>query len=657
MKNDKDKRSRRVFLKTAALAGASGAAAAIAPSPAQSSVAPAPARAVARPNSRVIVAETSNPADAPQAKSAHPPGSDFMVDVIKSLKFDYVLANPAASFRSLHESIINYGNNSQPELVTCMHEESAVGMAHGYFKITGRPLPVLVHGTVGLQHASMAIYNAWCDRVPVVIIAGNHLDASHRAPGVPTFHAAQDPNSIVRDFTKWDDQPVSLPHFAESMVRAYRIAMTPPYEPVILSLDADLQERPQPDKERLQIPRYVPSAPPQADASSLREAAKSLAQASNPVIVADRAARTPLGMQLVTELAEVLQAPVFDQRGRMNIANSHYLNQSGRGKALIEEADVILGLELSDFFGTVNAYVDNGEDDGDGIFETRAKPSARLMYISSSELLTKSNYQDFQRFQPVDIGMVGDAEASLPALIEFVKAAIPNSQKDEIARRGEKMKKSWADARARATTASGFAWNASPISTARLSAEIWEVIKNEDWSLVSHDYFQSFWPTKLWAMDKYHSYIGTSGGYGVGYGAPAAVGAALANKALGRISINIQCDGDLMYAPGVLWTAAHHKIPLLSVMHNNRGYHQEVMHVQRMSNRHDRVANLGGGTRPVGTGIEAPDIDFAKLAASLGVWSAGPITNPAELQPTLKRALEVVKRGEPALVDVVCQPR
>lgn len=148
--------------------------------------------------------------------------------LIKSLKFDYILSNPAASFRSLHESLINYGNNKQPEFLTCMHEESAVGMAHGYFKIAGRPLSVLLHGTVGLQHASMAIYNAWCDRVPVVVIGGNHLDASRRPPGVPTFHAAQDPNAIVRDFTKWDDQPVSLSHFAESMVRAYRISMTPP---------------------------------------------------------------------------------------------------------------------------------------------------------------------------------------------------------------------------------------------------------------------------------------------------------------------------------------------------------------------------------------------------------------------------------------------
>jgi len=283
----------------------------------------------------------------------------------------------------------------------------------------------------------------------------------------------------------------------------------------------------------------------------------------------------------------------------------------------------------------------------------RVKPSARLISISASELLTKSNYQDFQRFQSVDIGMVGDAEASLPALIEFVKAAIPASQTDEIARRGERMKKSWSDGRARAIAASGFAWNASPISTARLCAEIWGIIKNEDWSLVSMDYFQSFWPTRLWAMDKYHNYIGGSGGYGMGYGAPAAVGAALANKALGRISVNIQPDGDLMYAPGVLWTAAHHKIPLLSVMHNNRGYHQEVMHVQRMAARHMRALD----TAYIGTTLRDPFIDYAKIAQGMGVAAIGPITDPKDLAPALKRAIAIVKGGEPVLLDVVTQGR
>jgi acetolactate synthase I/II/III large subunit len=198
-----------------------------------------------------------------------------------------------------------------------------------------------------------------------------------------------------------------------------------------------------------------------------------------------------------------------------------------------------------------------------------------------------------------------------------------------------------------------YAWDASPISTARLSAELWTIIKGEEWSLVSSDRSLSNWPTRLWTMEKHYHYLGSSGGFGVGYGAPAAVGAALANKAEGRLSVNLQNDGDLLYAPGVLWTAVHHRIPLLSVMHNNRAYHQEVMHVQRMANRRDRVLNDG----PVGTLIGHPFVDYAKLAQSMGMYAIGPINDPKDLAPALKRAFQVVKGGEPALVDVVTQPR
>src|SRR5712675_1536928 len=254
------------------------------------------------------------------------PGSDFMVDVIKALDIKYLPANCASSFRAIHESLINYGGNRMPEYLTCMHEESAVGMAHGYFKVAGRPLMTLCHGTVGLQHAAMAVYNAWCDRVPVIIVGGNELDAAHRPPGVPTIHSAQDINALVRDFTKWDDTPVSLQHFAQSFVRAYKIAMTPPYGPVAISLDAGLQQEPiHENGEKLYIPRYVASAPPQGDTGAVKEAARLLANAERPVIVVDRAARTENGIRLLVQLAELLQAPVVDQGGRMNFPNTHYL--------------------------------------------------------------------------------------------------------------------------------------------------------------------------------------------------------------------------------------------------------------------------------------------------------------------------------------------
>jgi thiamine pyrophosphate-dependent acetolactate synthase large subunit-like protein len=602
-------------------------------------------------------AETGTPREL--ASATGPDGSDFMVDVIKTLNIDYVCSNPASSFRGLHESLIDYGGNKKPEFITCTHEESSVAMCHGYFKATGKPLLMLCHGTVGLQHATMAIYNAWCDRVPVIAIGGTDLDAAHRAPGVPTFHSAQDINAIVRDYTKWDDQPVSLQHFAQSMVRACKIAMAAPHAPVMIALDGGLQQEPiKPhERESLYIPKYVPTAPPQADTGAIREAARLLAAAEHPVIVVDRAARTPAGVGLLVALAEALQAPVIDQGGRMNFPNSHYLKQNARGPALIAGADVILGLELADYWATVNRFVDNGLD-GHGVNETAIKPGTKLIGISSVSFLTKSNYQDFQRFQSLDVDMAGDAEASLPALIEAVKAAIPDSRRAAIEKRGEALRKAKAEARERTLAAAAVAWNASPVSTARLAMEIWAHIKDLDFSLVASSGNVSGWPNRLWKMEKHHHWLGPSGGAGVGYGLPASIGAALGNRDIGgRFSVSIQGDGDFMYAPGVLWTAARHRIPLLSVMHNNRGYHQEVMHVQRLANRRNRVAALGQDRSPIGTSIENPDIDYASMAKSMGVWAAGPVKDPAELGPTLKRAVEVVKAGEPALVDVWTQPR
>ncbi len=648
-KSKKGTVGRRAFLGGAAVAGVGIAASKGNATSVTARAERAPAATL--PSAQRVAMETRLPAAGIRTESAA--GSDFMVDVIKSLDIPYVLANPASSFRGLHESLLTYGGNKSPEFITCMHEESSIAMAHGYFKVAGRPLAVPCHGTVGLQHGAMAIYNAWCDRVPVIILSGNDLDAAVRPPGVATIHSAQDVNALVRDFTKWDDTPVSLQHFAQSLVRAYKVAMTPPHGPVAITLDAGLQEEPIRDRERLVVPARSKIAPPHADASALRETAALLVAAEKPVIVADRVARSEAGMNGLIELAELLQAPVIDQGGRMNFPNTHHLNMTPLGRRFVGEADVVLGLELTDFWGAVHAFIDNGEEEGHGLREPVAKAGTKLIAISSVELLTKSNYQDFERYQPLDLAMAGDAEASLPALIEAVKSAMTADRRAVFAQRGEALKKGHTEMRERLRAAAAVGWNLSPITTARLCMELWGQIRGEDWMLASADTFQSFWPTRLWAMDRHYRHIGGPGGYGVGYGAPAAVGAALANKALGRFTVNIQSDGDLMYAPGVLWTAAHHRIPLLSVMHNNRGYHQEVMHVERVALRRNRVIDRA----PVGTTIGDPDIDYAALAKSMGVWSTGPISDPDALAPALKNAVEVVKSGAPALVDVIAQPR
>ncbi len=638
---------RRKFLTSVAVGGAASAVASGATGAALDTTKPQPPKPSAlRPSAAVAAAESAVPAALPHEEGR--PGSDFMVDVLRSLKFEYLATNPASSCRGIHESLINYGNNERPEMLTVMHEESGVGMAHGYSKVAGKPMALLFHGTVGLQHAAMGIYNAWCDRVPLVLMVGNHMDAATRPPGVPTTHSAQDPLSLVRDFTKWDDQPASLQAYAESMVRAYKIAMTPPMEPVAIALDIPLQERPQ-NGELLSIPKLTLTAPPQGDANAVREAARLLVNAARPVIVADRAARTANGMRNLVTLAEALCAPVVDQGGRLNIPTTHYLNQSGRSAALVGQADVILALELTDLYGTLNSFVDN-------VQETRAsrlKPGTKVINLGVGDLYIRANYQDFQRFAEADISIGADAETTLPALIEAVKAEMTAERRAQNDKRADDLRKAHAQARERAMAAAVLGWDSSPITTARLCAETWAAVRNENWALVSTDYFQSLWPHRIWKLEEHYQFNGGSGGAGVGYGLPAAVGAALAHRSEGRLAVNIQSDGDMMYAPGALWTAVHHKIPLLTVMHNNRAYHQEFMHLQRMSNRRNR----GVDRSYIGTTIRDPFIDYAKLAQSMGMLGIGPIEDPKDLAPALQRAVQVVKAGDPVLIDVVSEPR
>ena len=496
----------------------------------------------------------------------------------------------------------------------------------------------------------MGIFNAYCDRVPVYILLGNTIDETMRRPGVEWDHSVQDAAATVRDYTKWDDLPISLTHFAESAVRAYKIAMTPPMMPVLLVADSDLQERPVPPDMALRIPKLTTATPPQGDSGAVNEAAKLLVQAENPVIVVDRAARTPEALPLMVELAEALQAPVLDLAGRMNFPTLHPLNHSARGRELVSTADVILGLEVTDFWGTVHSYRDQLQRTSQSIIDKNTK----LISITANDLYVKGNYQDIQRYTEVDLAVAADAQTTLPSLIDAVKRQLTSDRKRALEERGKRLADAHDEMMEQIRSDASYGWGASPISTARLSAELWAQIKTKDWSLVSDAApGMSNWPLRLWAFDKHYQFIGGAGGYGVGYGAPAAVGAALANREHGRLSVNIQCDGDLMYAPGVLWTAAHHGIPLLNVMHNNRAYHQEVMHVQRMGNRHNRGVDRAW----IGTTMNHPNIDFAKLAQSMGVHAEGPISDPKDLGPAIARAISIVERGEPALVDVVTQPR
>src|SRR3989449_7726774 len=542
---------RRNFLKTAA---ASAALAVTKPGAAEAQQAPPAPRNASAP---VLARPAASPAAVvvDEAKTIDRPGPDFMVDVIKSLGFEYMFGVPANTYMSLQESIVNYGRNKDPEFILATNEDLAAAMAHGYAKVAGKPALIGCHGSVGAEHATMGVYDAFCDRVPMVMILGNIFDAAKRGTGkVAWAHSAVDAAALVRDMTKWDDAPHSLPHFAESMVRAYKIAVTPPMMPVALVLDVDLQEEEVPREANLRIPKLGTLVPPSPDPGAINDVAKMLVAAEHPVIVVDRVARTPEAIDHLIELAETLQAAVIDRKGRMNFPTRHPLEQT-RSRMGLNDADVVLGIEVIDFAGV----------------RSQRQGSKRIS-ITANDLFSKSNYGDYLKFAEVDMAIEADGEATLPLLVEAVKKMVTGDRKRLFEERGAKLAAAHKEAFDLYPQQAVVGWNDSPISTARVTAELWPLIKNEDWSLVADLSFFQDWPLKLWDFTKHYQFLGGPGGYGIGYGAPAAVGAAGGKKKKRGNPGKNQPGGGPVVGAREPWAPPEHTPPALTIMPNNQGF-------------------------------------------------------------------------------------
>ena len=557
-----------------------------------------------------------------------------MVQILKDLNIEYIAANPASSFEALQESIVNYGSppNTMPELITALHEESAVDMAHGYAKAQGHPMAVMLHGTVGLQHASMAIYQCYHDKTPVVIIVGRD-DKFFRQE-----QTANDIAGITRAFTKWDSQPTSLQEALKDIQTAFNEAITPPMGPTVIVLDTDIQKE---EVGQLKIPKYNK---PEILAISKRNAtkiAKNLMEAKNPRIHVGRL-RTHEGINKAIELVEITGSSVRTSAtsGPLSFPERHPLC----GEGYNQDYDYILGLE------------------SDG----------KNTSIQGPTLLSRADKRDLSNIgfgfirKPVipprrdlsgENDLTADAEASIPIIIEEYKRI---QKADNISDIEEKIRldtsanirKHEQDLK-QTLNKKRKGWNSSPVSLGRLYAELWPLIKDLDWCLSSPTVFSSRHHVGMWEHNKPYSYLGMHGAGGIGYCIGASAGAGLAAKTRNRIVINIQCDGDLNYTPGSLWTAAHHNLPLLTIMHNNRGYHQEVMYLQYMAG----VRGRGTDRMHIGTTLREPFIDYAKLAEAYGMNNEGPIDNPNELSAAYKRGINSVLSGEPYLIDVITEPR
>ncbi|MGH7823947.1 MAG: thiamine pyrophosphate-binding protein [Candidatus Binatia bacterium] len=578
-------------------------------------------------------------------------GSDVVVDLMKAFDIEYAAFNPGATFRGIHDSIVNYGGNYKPEVIFCNHEEVSVAVAHGYAKAKGKPMIAIVHNMVGLQHASMAIFNAYIDRVPIMVLGGTGpMNTKRRRPRIDWIHTALVQGSQVRDYVKWDDQPYTLADVPDSFIRGYRIATTEPMAPVYINYDADIQE--DSITSPIEIPnvsRYAAPAPMQANPETLRQAAQLLVNAQTPLIIADTLGRNPKTVPALIELAELLAIPVLDKGARFNFPTTHPLDVSDGAREILRKADVILTLDVADLYGSLTTVSK----------QTRAceyvtSPGVKLINISMHDMLVHAWAGDYQALQAVDLPMCADTFIAVPELTRLCRELLGNDGKKkagidarqkELGEKHKSRRAKWlADAQAKATQ--------KEISTAWLAVELGEVIKKEDWVLVNGS--SNGWARRLWDFTKPNQYLGASGGAGVGYGSGAAIGAALALKDTGKLAVDIQSDGDLLMTSSSLWTAAKHRIPLLIVMHNNQSFYNSEEHgIEVAKFRARPVENAG-----IGTHVDDPEVDYAKMAQSFGVNAEGPVRRPADLRPALERGLKFVKEKKlPYLVDVISEPR
>jgi acetolactate synthase I/II/III large subunit len=575
-------------------------------------------------------------------------GSDLMVEVLRELGIKYIALNPGASYRGLHDSMVNFEAGKGPEIIMCTHEEIAVALANGYARVTGDIMATGLHNVVGLQHASMAIFNAWCDRTPILNLGGGGpQNATHRR-STDWVHTALVQGNAVRDYVKYDDQPNSVDAIPESFLRAYRIAMTEPRGPVYICLDTDVQE------EKISKPMVVPHAQlfrppsgPAANPESLRQASRLLAEAQWPVIVAGELGRNPKALPSLLDVAEELGAAVIDSDGRYAFPSTHPLNLTNAREDALRDADVVLALDVPSLGVPLGPSVRER-----GNFAPVISPSCKVIHMTLLDLERQSWVSDAMWLLPVHVPIAADTAVALPQLLEQLRERLKASSDStrQVRERRTKIEAIYNQARKKSQEWIEKTWNEKPISQARFFGEINKRMQGKAWALVSAHGRR--WREVIEVTEPAHGIGGGRGG-GVGYGLPSSIGAALGHKESGRLCVSIIGDGDFLMTSNALWTAAKYQIPLLVLVMNNRSYYNDEEHQERMAKWRQRpVENKGIGIR-----IEDPAPDLAAISRALSVDAFGPIAEPDQLGSTLDKAITIVEGGKPAVVDIITQPR
>jgi|SoiMethySBSTD1v2_1073268.scaffolds.fasta_scaffold00182_49 thiamine pyrophosphate-dependent acetolactate synthase large subunit-like protein len=564
-------------------------------------------------------------------------GSDVVAATLRALDIPFIALNPGASFRGLHDSLVNFLGNERPQMLLCLHEEHAVAIAHGYAKVTGRAMAAAVHANVGLFHATMAIFNAWCDRMPVLVIgATGPVDAPKRRPWIDWIHTARDQGALVRPYVKWDDQPASPEAAREAVMRAFWLAQTPPMGPVYVNLDAGMQEarlaEPLPP---LDAARFTPAVATAAPPELLAQAAQRLNGAERPVLMIGRVSRDHEAWQDRITLAETLGASVltdlkvgaaFPTDHRLHVGAPSLLLGSEAADAL-RAADVILSLDWVDLAGTLKTVFGG-------------TPSATIIQVSLDHALHDGWSMDYQGLPPVDLFLAAEPDAVVAALIEALK---PDRRSTSRASGSPP-----SQPRAEQLGSRPPASTDTRIGVDDMARALRQAVGPRAASLL---HLPLSWNGATWPFRHPLDYLGSAGGGGLGAGPGIAVGAALALKG-SRLPIAVCGDGDFLMGATALWTAAHYRIPLMVVVANNRSFYNDEVHQERVA----RMRNRPVENKWIGQRIADPDIDIAALARAQGATGIGPIAHRADLAGAFAEAIAAVDRGTIAVVDVRVEP-
>ncbi len=552
--------------------------------------------------------------------------SDAFAELLRRLELPYLSLNPGASYRGLHDSVVNYLGNERPQMLVCLHEEHAVALAHGYAKVTGQPLAVALHSNVGLMHATMALYNAFCDRVPMVVLgATGPLDAALRRPWIDWIHTSADQGALIRDYVKWDDQPASVPAALESIVRADALTRSYPSAPVYVCLDAALQEQPLATAPRLpEVSRHRPPGPSAGSTAEVAAAAEVLAAASRPLLLIGRVSRDEGAWDARVELAERLGAVVLtDLKVGAAFPSEHRLHPvapatflPADAAALLREADVVLALDWVDLGGTLASAF--GE----------AAAAAKIVSVSGDCALHNGWSKDHFALAPVDVAINAHPDAFAAELLAFLRARSP----------AHADRPGWAPP-APPRARHDHDHDRQAITVAGLAAALRAALVGRSSCLVRAPLG---WSGEDWSFSGPLDYLGQDGGAGLGSGPGMAVGAALALASSERIAVAVLGDGDLLMGATALWTAARYRLPLLVVVANNRSFLNDEVHQERVAGARGRPLE----NRWVGLQIRDPDPDLAALARSLGLRGVGPLEAPGELAAALDGAVADVAGGQ-----------